>query len=177
MKKTFKQAIHVILLALVFANLFACGGRQSNDSQTDELNNVDTVNLALSPMIQRVIEDFDDYLVREIGDENTDGVLYDISMYKSENGSLLVINEDYYYNEDRITGYTYWKNYTIAYYEFCPECNLEFIDKSRLIPFVDSIPGFQSYALSDTSLDGVHSQTYLIHGPDSLELIYAGPSN
>ncbi len=172
MKKTFKQAIHLILLALVFANLLACANGRSNENQTEESDfMVDTS--AFSPIVQHIIGKYDDYLMHD-GGHRPDSRLYDIHIYKDMGDPILTIGRDIYYNKDRIVGYSYWNTHTIAYYEDCPECNLEFVDKSRLIPFTDSVPGYEDRSVDIGTVFDPVIQKYLIHGPDSLELIYSG---
>ncbi len=166
MKRYFSSA----LLIFLCVNLLACRDRQSNENEINESDlGVDTVNLALSPIVKRVIDDFDDYF----GFENPDGIIYDISIYDGKDGPLLMINWNLYYHKDDIIGYSYWKDHLIVYYEYCSECNLGYIDKNQLIPFADSIPGYKDYTFAEEQFDPV-KQEYLIHSPDSLELIYSG---
>lgn len=99
--------------------------------------------------------------------------LYRLSLRKEGKRNVVFLHTDYFYNKQKIKGYTFIGDRLVIYdgnYTGQPQ-NL--IDTTRLIQFIDTIPVYDSDEFIDIDYE-VIMQEHIIHTRDSLILTYFG---
>lgn len=99
--------------------------------------------------------------------------LYRLSLRKEGRKNVVFLQTDYFYNKQKIKGYTFIGDRLVVYDGNYTGQRQNLIDTTRLIQFVDSIPGYDSDEVIDMDFE-VIIQKHIIHTRDSLSLTYFG---
>ena len=152
---------------ILFAVL-SCYGCKRN-TKLDENNRG---SIAFTPVLRDKIEAFISY-TDSIWQRKEKEEFYTLSIYKRDNKKILFLGTSFFYKKKRIKGYAFVNNRLLVYYGNSSGQKQYLVDVTKLIPFVDTIPGYRSDACIDMDYQ-VLKREYVICDKDSLSLIYSG---
>ncbi|WP_280670986.1 MULTISPECIES: hypothetical protein [unclassified Dysgonomonas] len=159
------KSYFIILCLFVF---FACNSKKT-EKVSKEIASELKQESVFSPVLEREIKSFINYVEQEIGRYSEYKLFYVLRYDKDKQGRrFLKLHADYFYDKSRAFGYTFIDDHLVIYYAKNYSFNL-FHEKS-LIPFKDSIPGYKDSEQCDLKYE-LPSRTIKIVRPDSLVIV------
>ncbi len=126
-----------------------------------------------APALQNKLNDFFASADTIFQDDEDYRLLYSISFYQEDEKDFVHLNTDYFYHKERVKGYVFVNNRLVVYEGHFTGKEQNLIDTSKLIHFIDTIPGYRSYESCDIDYEVIR-QEYQIYSRDSLVLTYFG---
>lgn len=100
-------------------------------------------------------------------------MFYTLSMYNEDGKMVLLLGTSFFYQKKRINGYAFVNDRLFVYYGNSSGKEQKLVNVTKLIQFVDTIPGYRSDICIDMDYEVVKRE-YIILDNDSLSLIYSG---
>ena len=152
------------IIGLFCINCRYCISKQCND---------DVEKSVFTPVLTDKIKDFITYADSIFTDEGERKLCYTLLFYEDDENFILQMSTDFFYRKQYIKGYTFINDHLIVYDGNFANQKQYLLDTSRLIKFVDTIPGYRSDIFIDMDYEVVKRE-YLISNKDSLSLIVSG---
>ncbi len=157
--------------------LCSCNNKDSQHRQQGMLLNKDTVtNMSTSPfveVIERGVEEFIRYVAElELGTPLKEKV-FALYFYNKDGDTYVMMFAAPYYMKEMIKGYTYIDGCTFVYYGE-ESVGDKYIDKNKLLPYHDTLPGFSDYDELPVGHYDSYGIEFQIVNSDSLLIVRKG---
>ena len=149
-----KKIIFLVLILLIFIYCIEKNNRKK------DLTNI--MNKSLTDKIEEVIEEQKIKYKYPMKGKRIVTISFD-----NFSNCLIKISTDFYYDADRIDGYTFFDGYLIVFYNAHSICSKDMLNINALTIFKDSIAGYKDYSQLNMDYE-IITKTYKIINKDSL---------
>jgi hypothetical protein len=150
------REMFLVLILLIFTTCI------EKDNKNRDLANI--MNKSLIDKIEEVVDEFEGRYKYPIKEKKIIAISFD-----DYSNCLIKISTDYYYNTDRIDGYTFFDGNLIVFYNAHSICNKDIVNINNLTIFKDSISGYKDYSQLNMDYETI-TRLYKIVNKDSPSL-------